>query len=77
MVSHRITDTNCLYLLITTFYNFSDYNRNFTNVNQAIEIAAAGPKVYEAIWLLILAMIVKLVSSKIKVEASRGALTFR
>jgi chloride channel 3/4/5 len=39
----------------------SDYNRNFTNVNQAIEIAAAGPGVYKAIWLLIFAMILKLV----------------
>ena len=47
--------------IIFCFRNFSDYNRNFTNVNQAIEIAAAGPGVYKAIWLLILAMIVKLI----------------
>lgn len=40
---------------------FSDYNRNFTDVNSAIEIAAAGPGVYKAIWLLILAFIVYLV----------------
>lgn len=39
----------------------SDYNRNFTDVNSAIEIAAAGPGVYHAIWLLILAFIVYLV----------------
>lgn len=39
----------------------SDYNRNFTDVNSAIEIAAAGPGVYQAIWLLILAFIVYLV----------------
>ncbi|XP_031639514.1 H(+)/Cl(-) exchange transporter 5 isoform X2 [Contarinia nasturtii] len=38
-----------------------DYNRNFTDVNSAIEIAAAGPGVYKAIWLLILAFIVYLV----------------
>lgn len=38
----------------------SDYNRNFTDVNSAIEIAAAGPGVYKAIWLLILAFIVYL-----------------
>ncbi|XP_037905332.1 H(+)/Cl(-) exchange transporter 5 isoform X2 [Hermetia illucens] len=37
-----------------------DYNRNFTDVNKAIEIAAAGPGVYRAIWLLILAFILKL-----------------
>ena len=42
-------------------FNFSDYNRNFTNVNSAIEIAAAGSGVYKAIWLLFLALIVKLV----------------
>lgn len=46
---------------LITFFLFSDYNRNFTNVNQAIEIAAAGPGVYHAIWLLVLAMIVKLI----------------
>lgn len=39
----------------------SDYNRNFTDVNSAIEIAAAGPGVYRAIWLLILAFVVYLV----------------
>lgn len=39
----------------------SDYNRNFTDVNSAIEIAAAGPGVYKALWLLFLALIVKLV----------------
>lgn len=40
---------------------FSDYNRNFTDVNSAIEIAAAGPGVYKAIWLLLLAFVVYLV----------------
>lgn len=38
----------------------SDYNRNFTDVNSAIEIAAAGPGVYKAIWLLMLAFVVYL-----------------
>lgn len=42
------------------FSSCSDYNRNFTDVNSAIEIAAAGPGVYKAIWLLILAFIVYL-----------------
>lgn len=46
---------------LTLFSIYSDYKRNFTNANQAIEIAAAGPGVYEAIWLLILAMIVKFI----------------
>lgn len=46
-----------------TFFIFvhSDYNRNFTDVNSAIEIAAAGPGVYRAIWLLIMAFIVYLI----------------
>lgn len=37
-----------------------DYDRNFTDVNSAIEIAAAGPGVYKAIWLLMLAFVLKL-----------------
>lgn len=43
------------------FRQRSDYNRNFTDVKSAIEIAAAGPGVYQAIWLLILAFIVYLI----------------
>ncbi|KAI8430489.1 hypothetical protein MSG28_000749 [Choristoneura fumiferana] len=39
----------------------SDYNRNFTDVNSAIEKAAAGPGVYRAVWLLFLALLLKLV----------------
>ncbi|XP_037788408.1 H(+)/Cl(-) exchange transporter 5-like isoform X2 [Penaeus monodon] len=39
----------------------SDYQRNFTNVNTAIEIAAAGPGVLQAVWLLALALIFKCV----------------
>ena len=39
--------------------SFSDYERNFTNVNTAIEIAAAGPGVVRALWLLALALIFK------------------
>lgn len=46
------------FLYIFFWYEFSDYNRNFTDVNSAIEIAAARPGVYTAIWLLILAFIV-------------------
>jgi len=39
----------------------SDYNRNFSNVNSAIEIAAAGPGVYNAMWLLTLALVFKFI----------------
>lgn len=39
---------------------FSDYNRNFTDVKSAIEIAAAGPGVYQAVWLLLIALVLKL-----------------
>lgn len=42
-------------------FSCSDYNRNFTDVNSAIEIAAAGPGVYKAIWLLTLALMMKLI----------------
>lgn len=50
----------CFFAMFS-FTFFSDYKRNFTNANQAIEIAAAGPGVYSAIWLLILAFVVKFV----------------
>uniref|UniRef100_A0A2H1VYK4 Chloride channel protein n=1 Tax=Spodoptera frugiperda TaxID=7108 RepID=A0A2H1VYK4_SPOFR len=46
---------------LMTFALCSDYNRNFTDVNSAIEKAAAGPGVYHAIWLLVLALVLKLV----------------
>lgn len=39
----------------------SDYNRNFTDVNSAIETAAAGPGVYWAIGMLIVTFVLKLV----------------
>lgn len=39
----------------------SDYNRNFTDVNSAIESAESGPGVYRALWLLALALIFKCV----------------
>lgn len=39
----------------------SDYNRNFTDVKSAIELAPAGPGVYTAIWQLLLALILKLI----------------
>jgi chloride channel 3/4/5 len=44
----------------TLFYN-SDYNRNYTNVNGAIESAAAGTGVYTALALLFLALVFKIV----------------
>ncbi|KAB7504952.1 H(+)/Cl(-) exchange transporter 3 [Armadillidium nasatum] len=40
-----------------------DYQRNYTNVNTAIEIAAAGPGVFKALWLLALALIFKCVAT--------------
>ncbi|KAL0280744.1 UNVERIFIED_CONTAM: hypothetical protein PYX00_001956 [Menopon gallinae] len=40
--------------------NLCDYDRNFTDVKSAIEIAAAGPGVYEAVKLLSLALVFKL-----------------
>lgn len=51
---------HCVGVIVTTF-SFSDYNRNFTDVKKTIEIAAAGPGVYKAIWLLTLALVMKLV----------------
>ena len=48
--------------MLNIIYHFcSDYNRNFTNVNSAIGLAAAGPGVYTAIWLLLLALIFKFI----------------
>ncbi|EFA00320.2 H(+)/Cl(-) exchange transporter 3-like Protein [Tribolium castaneum] len=62
----RMNTSQLIYLLfsqcgISNSDNLCDYNRNFTDVNSAIEIAAAGPGVYKAIWLLILALILKLI----------------
>ena len=39
---------------------YSDYNRNFTDVNSNLELALAGPGVHTAIWLLLLALFLKL-----------------
>lgn len=55
-IKWRVTYLNDKIIII-----FSDYNRNFTHVNSAIEKAAAGPEVYHAIWLLFLALVLKLV----------------
>ncbi|XP_068913490.1 H(+)/Cl(-) exchange transporter 5 isoform X2 [Tenebrio molitor] len=62
----RMNTSQLIYLLfsqcgISNSDDLCDYNRNFTDVNSAIEIAAAGPGVYRAIWLLILALILKLI----------------
>ena len=38
---------------------YSDYNRNYTNVNGAIESAAAGSGVYTALGLLFIALLFK------------------
>lgn len=60
MVRMKIYFENCVLQCNDLFLCLSDYNRNFTDVNSAIEIAAAGPGVYKAIWLLILTFILKL-----------------
>lgn len=62
----RMNTSQLIYLLfsqcgISNADNLCDYNRNFTDVNSAIEIAAAGPGVYQAIWLLMLALVLKLI----------------
>lgn len=49
------------YCFFKLFFSSSDYNRNFTVVNSAIEIAAAGPGVHRALWLLFLALVLKLI----------------
>lgn len=50
-----------LIYLLKKYMLYSDYYRNFTDVNAAVEKAAAGPGVYRAMWLLVLALGVKLV----------------
>ena len=62
----RMNTSELIYLLfsqcgISNNDPLCDYNRNFTDVKSAIEIAAAGPGVYRATWLLTLALIMKLV----------------
>lgn len=62
----RMNTSELIYLLfnqcgISNSDPLCDYNRNFTDVNSAIEKAAAGPGVMRAIWLLVLALILKLV----------------
>ncbi|XP_041987066.1 H(+)/Cl(-) exchange transporter 5 isoform X2 [Aricia agestis] len=62
----RMNTSQLIYLLfnqcgISNSDPLCDYNRNFTGVNTAIEKAAAGPGVYRAVWLLMLALLLKLV----------------
>ncbi|XP_013162103.1 PREDICTED: H(+)/Cl(-) exchange transporter 5 isoform X2 [Papilio xuthus] len=62
----RMNTSQLIYLLfnqcgISNSDPLCDYNRNFTDVNSAIEKAAAGPGVHRAIWLLMLALVMKLV----------------
>ncbi|XP_033312288.1 H(+)/Cl(-) exchange transporter 5 isoform X1 [Bombus bifarius] len=62
----RMSTSQLIYLLfrqcgVSNADILCDYNRNFTAVKSAIEVAAAGPGVYKAIWLLVLALILKLV----------------
>ncbi|XP_049819750.1 H(+)/Cl(-) exchange transporter 5 isoform X2 [Aethina tumida] len=62
----RMNTSQLIYLLfsqcsISNSDNLCDYNRNFTDVKSAIELAPAGPGVYTAIWQLLLALILKLI----------------
>ncbi|XP_034255986.1 H(+)/Cl(-) exchange transporter 5 isoform X3 [Thrips palmi] len=62
----RMSTSELIYLLfrkcgVTNMDLICDYNRNFTDVKSSIELAPAGPGVYEAMWLLVLALIFKLV----------------
>ncbi|XP_044745549.1 H(+)/Cl(-) exchange transporter 5-like [Coccinella septempunctata] len=61
----RMSTSQLIYLLfsqcgISNTDALCDYNRNFTDVNMAIEIAEAGPGVHRAIYLLIMALLLKL-----------------
>jgi chloride channel 3/4/5 len=64
----RMSTSQLIYLLfsqcgVSNSDPLCDYNRNFTDVNSAIETAAAGPGVYNALWLLSLALIFKLIGT--------------
>ncbi|KAG7201077.1 hypothetical protein KM043_017620 [Ampulex compressa] len=61
----RMNTSQLIYLLfsqcgVSNADILCNYNRNFTAVKSAIEIAAAGPGVYRAVWLLLLALVMKL-----------------
>ncbi|XP_077302121.1 chloride channel protein 3 isoform X2 [Arctopsyche grandis] len=62
----RMNTSQLIYLLfnqcgISNSDPLCDYNRNFTDVNSAIEIAAAGKGVHHAIGHLLLALVLKLI----------------
>ncbi len=63
----RMNTSELIYLLfnqcgVTNQAGICDYvNRNFTNVNQEVSIAEAGPGVYAAMWELALALVLKMV----------------
>ncbi|TRY75291.1 hypothetical protein TCAL_01334 [Tigriopus californicus] len=63
----RMNTSELIYLLfsqcgVTNQEEICDYtNRNFTNVNQAVNIAEAGPGVYAAMWELGLALVFKMI----------------
>ncbi|KAK8379882.1 hypothetical protein O3P69_019710 [Scylla paramamosain] len=64
----RMNTSNLIYLLfsqcgVANTDSLCDYQRNFTSANTAIEIAAAGPGVVRAVWLLALALIFKCVAT--------------
>ncbi|XP_026276158.1 H(+)/Cl(-) exchange transporter 5 isoform X2 [Frankliniella occidentalis] len=64
----RMSTSELIYLLfrkcgVTNTDDLCDYNRNFTDVKSAVDLASAGPKVYRAMWLLVLALIFKLLAT--------------
>ncbi|MCL4144210.1 UNVERIFIED_CONTAM: hypothetical protein GTU68_033103 [Idotea baltica] len=64
----RMNTSQLIYMLFSqcsasNYDPLCNYERNFTNVNTAIEIAAAGPGVLKALWLLALALIFKCVAT--------------
>lgn len=61
----RMNTSELIYLLfsqcsVTNQFGLCDYSRNFTNVNQPVSIAEAGPGVEAAMWQLGLAMVLKM-----------------
>ncbi|XP_033221548.1 H(+)/Cl(-) exchange transporter 5 isoform X2 [Belonocnema kinseyi] len=62
----RMSTSQLIYLLfrqcgVSNADILCDYNRNFTAVNSAIEIAAADTGVYKAVWLLFIALLLKFI----------------
>ncbi|CAG0894404.1 unnamed protein product [Cyprideis torosa] len=64
----RMNTSQLIYMLFSQCgpadnHELCDYNRNFTNVNKEMNIAAAGPGVYKSLWLLAFSVIIKLIAT--------------